>query len=217
MTTQDSTIPSATGRKDYIMLVSRLFSSVFSPLLVPTYGILLAFSLSVLCLLPGAVRWGVTAVVFVATCIIPMVAILALWKLKIVSDPGLNNRTERTIPYIITGLCYLACGIYLWRLHAPEWLYAFMFGGAIAVGVCIVVNRWWKISAHMAANAGLLAVVMRILSEGVAASPTAVCVWLTIVCLACGCVGTSRLILQRHTLGQVAAGTLVGFLAVYLL
>lgn len=202
---------------DPFQVAARVFSTVFSPLLVPTYGIILAFSLTVLCLLPASTRWGVSAVVFVATCIIPLASILSLWKLKFISEPNLNNRTERTIPYIITGLCYLASGIYLWRLHAPSWLYAFMFGGAIAVGVCIIVNHWWKISAHMAASAGLLAMLMRMLSDGVSVSPWGMCVWITAICLMVGCVGTSRLILERHSPLQVAAGTMVGFLAVYLL
>ena len=196
-------------------LTASVFSTVFSPLLVPTYGVIAAMWLSILTLLPAGVKWSVISVTFAITCLLPLLAIITLWKLHIIKDPQLNNRTERTTPYLITFLCYLGCGFYLWRANAPVWLFALMFGGALATLICIAVNTRWKISAHMAAMGGLVALFFRIVVNGV--EMVSMNGWLSVVVILAGCVGASRVLLERHTLGQVLAGTAVGFLCVYLL
>lgn len=220
MTPDPSTLPVSdrpdTGHgKDAASLTASVFSTIFSPLLVPTYGVAMALCLSVLTYLPAGVKWGVAGMTFGITCVLPLLAILALWRLKVISDPQLNNRTERTTPYVITGLCYLGCAFYLWRAHAPSWLWALMAGGALATLICIGVNTRWKISAHMAAMGGLVALAFRITTAGVAV--VSMNVWLTVVVIMAGCVGTSRVLLQRHTLAQVLAGAATGFLCVYLI
>lgn len=91
----------------------------------------------------------------------------------------------------------------------------FMVGGLLASIVSLVVNHWWKISAHMAAVGGLAALMFRIMTDHYGLPFD---IWVLIgVVMIVGLVGTSRLLLERHTLGQVAAGTLNGFLCVYLM
>lgn len=209
-----TTTDAARQKKDPASITASIFSSVFSPLLIPSYGVVLALWLSILSLLPGAVRWSVVGVTFGVTCLLPLAAIITLWRLRIISDPQLNNRTERTTPYIITGLCYLGCAFYLFRANAPSWLWALMAGGAVATIICIAVNTRWKISAHMAAMGGLVALMFRMAASDVAM--VSLNVWLTAVVILAGCVGSSRVYLERHTLGQVLAGTAVGFICVFL-
>lgn len=195
--------------------VAHFLSFVFSPLLVPTYGVVIALNTTVLSVLSAGVKWGVPSVTLLITCVMPMLAIGIMWKLGKVKDFGLNNRTERTVPYLVVTTCYLLCGIYLYKVHAPIWLVMFMCGAVLAAIVSQIVNRWWKISAHMTAMGGLLAITMNI-----ALSDFAVCDMMWVVCgviLCCGLVGTARVGLQRHTFGQVAAGTINGFVCVTLL
>ncbi len=196
--------------------LAQFFSFVFSPLLIPSYGVWLAFWTSVLTVVPINYRWGVTAMVFVFTCVVPLGAIAALYKLKFVSDPGLNKQGERTVPYVITALCYGVSTFYLYHINAPLWLVMFMAGGLLAAVISLIVNRWWKISAHMAAVGGLVGLMMRIGYSRLSYSPNVVWVLIAVILIA-GIVGTSRLILHRHTLGQVGAGALNGFLCVFLL
>lgn len=195
--------------------LAQFISFVFSPLLIPTYGVWLALWTTVLVLIPVNLRWGVTAVVFILTCLLPLAAIFVLLKLKLVTDPGLNKQNERFIPYLITSLCYAGCALYLYFVHAPLWMSMFMVGGLLASIVSLVVNHWWKISAHMAAVGGLAALMFRIMTDHYGLPFD---IWVLIgVVMVVGLVGTSRLLLERHTLGQVAAGTLNGFLCVYLM
>ena len=90
--------------------ISHILSAVFSPLLVPTYGMVLAAFLTILNFLPLPLLWSAIGITFVITCLIPVAAILSLYKSGYIKDPGLNDRTERTIPYVVTILCYLGCG-----------------------------------------------------------------------------------------------------------
>jgi len=195
--------------------VAHIISSIFSPLLIPTYGIFMALWTSILMFLPLKLRWGVVSVTFVITCIIPLLAILSLWRLGYISRPSLNSREERTVPYIITGLCYLGCAFYLSQINAPGWIIAFPAGGCLAVAICSLINLKWKISAHLAAMGGLLAMMFRIASLHVNAVPMNG--WLTVLVILAGIIGSSRILLKCHTSAQVVAGTAVGFLSVYLM
>lgn len=195
--------------------LAHFFSFVFSPLLVPSYGVWLALWCSTLNHYPADVRWAVTGVTFLITCLFPLLTIFGMWKLGMVSDPGLNKRTERTVPYIITAISYAGCAFYLGRANAPAWLVMFMVGAFCAALVSIVVNLRWKISAHMAAMGGMIGMLFRIATDGIAVSGI---MWVIIAAvLAAGAVGTSRVALERHTLMQVIAGTANGFVCVYFL
>lgn len=198
-----------------ITRLSHFLSFIFSPLLVPSLAVWMACRVSVLALLPPATTWTLISVVFGLTCLFPLLSIAVMYKLKIVSDPGLNKRGERTIPFVVSALAYALCITFFVRIHAPGWLTWFAAGALLAIVVCCIVNFWWKISVHLTALGGLVALLLRIITDGQALLPPLP--YLLIAIIATGAVGTARLVLSRHTLLQVAAGTLNGFLCVYLL
>ena len=67
-----------------VYVFARIFSTVLSPLLMPTMGIFIALWATVLCYIPAGTRLVVMLVVFGITCIMPMVAIAVLHNLKII-------------------------------------------------------------------------------------------------------------------------------------
>lgn len=195
--------------------ISEILSAVFSPLLVPTYGMVLAAFLTILRMLPSNLLWTAIGITFVITCLVPVSAIVALYRSSVIKDPALNNRTERFIPYGVVVLCYLGCGFFFYKASAPFWLPMFFAGGALATVISTVVNCWWKISAHAAAMGGLVALVFRIVASHYALFNMNV--WLSGVIIVAGLVMTARVYLSRHTLWQVLAGCANGFLCVYLM
>lgn len=195
--------------------IARFFSNLLSPIFVPTYSVFVAMWSSILFFLPVGTRWSVVGITAIITCVFPAFVIYALYRTKVVSDPRLNNRKERFIPYMVTAICYLACGYYLWRIHAPLWLPMFFVGGGAAAAVSCIVNIWWKISAHAAAMGGMVALTIRIAIDGVGAYDMFPVIGGTIVLA--GILGTSRVILERHTFWQVIAGTANGIACVLLL
>lgn len=171
--------------------------------------------MSILSVLPLKALVLIVVISFVLTCILPAVCIYVMHRSGRVSDPGLNNRSERTIPYIICMLCYIGCGWFLFRCGAPLWLIMFFWGGAAAIVVNIIVNRWWKISAHAASMGGLTALFFRLVASH--AAIVDLNLWITAVIVLTGAVMTARIYLGRHTLMQTLAGVTNGFLCVWLL
>lgn len=195
--------------------VSQILSYIFSPLLVPTYGMILASFLSVLSVLSARVLCTTVAITFVITCVIPACGIMAMYKTGFLTDPGVNVRTERSLPYALTILCYVGCCFFLYRAGAPSWLTMFYAGGGAAALINAVVNLKWKISAHAAAMGGLVAMLFRIATMH--QSVVDLNIWISAVVVLAGAIMTARVYLQRHTLMQVLAGCANGFLCVWLL
>lgn len=198
-----------------ILNISRVLSAVFSPLLMPTYGMIIALTCSELHVLPVGVRLGATAVIFVLTGVLPFIVISGLSTLNIVKDVALTERTDRTFPYAVALVMYAAAAVYLYMVSAPWWMEAFMIGGGAALLIVAVVNRWWKISAHAAASGGLLAMVVALVCRS--ADPYSQLWLLTLVLILTGMVGSARIVRQCHTPAQVYAGFLVGFSCVILI
>lgn len=194
--------------------IARFFSTLFSPLLMPTYGVFLALWVSILCYLPVGTRLAVLLVVFGITCLLPMIFIAILHSLGVIKDKRLVNRKERWLPYIFIILCYVGAALYLNHVHAPQWLIMFMYGGAMAALVGFGINFFWKISAHMGGIGGVVALLFFIHGEGLGAFEM---VWL--ICgaiIISGALGTSRIELKRHTFWQVMAGFANGFFWIFL-
>lgn len=195
--------------------IARFFSIVFSPFFIPTYGVYIGLFCTLMALAPIAARIYVTLIICGITCIVPALAIYFLHKLNFVTDWNISKQRERFIPYIIAVLSYLAAAFCLYRANAPLWLRLYMIGGVVAVVILIIINQWWKISAHMTAIGGLMALCFRILNLNIATSGLCMS-WVTLsVIMIAGILGSSRLYLGRHSLGQVLAGTACGFLCVY--
>ena len=195
--------------------ICEILSALFSPLLVPTYGMLFASFLTILNYLPINLLWTAIGITFVITGLVPVSAIIALFSSGVISDPGLNDRKERFIPYGIVVLCYVGCGFFFYKANAPLWLPMFFAGASVATIINVVVNKWWKISAHAAAMGGLVALVFRVVSSHYALYNMNI--WLSVVVISAGLVMTARIYLERHTLWQVIAGCMNGFFCVYLL
>lgn len=199
----------------FVTLCANIISWVFVPLLMPVYGIILIFSLSFLSFAPFHTKLVFTLIVFGANFIVPMLLVLLLKKLKMIEDIGLNGRRERLIPYIITIICLSGTGLFLYLKMAPLWVAMFYAGGALAALINLLVNFRWKISAHAAGMAGVVAMLIQVIKEG--PSSQGMEWWIVGAIITAGLLGSSRIWLGRHTLMQVLAGTAVGFLCVWTL
>ncbi len=93
------------------------------------------------------------------------------------------------------------------------WTSALVIAYLLSSGLLVVINRYWRISLHMAAVAGFVSIVwfMRtspeITGSLIALTPTHVAVVGLVAMLL---VGWSRLRLRAHSPAQVVAGALVG-------
>lgn len=192
--------------------IAQIASDLFSPIILPSYMMAVAMWFTPLVILPEKVRLLVTGLVVALTALIPTAVIFTLIKLGRAKDVSLSSRSERTIPYLVSIVCYLVTAFSLFRMMAPSWLCAFFVGASIASTAATVITLKWKISAHGSAVGGFAAAVIWLASHGLILAGAMW--WVSGAVVLCGLVGSSRLILDRHTPAQVYAGIALGAAAV---
>lgn len=188
--------------------ISNILSTVFSPLLVPTYAYAIAMWTTRLSILPERTRLVSSLVVLGITAIIPFAIILFMIRKGLASGPALESRSDRPIPYTVTIICYLFAAWCVWLL--PHWIPMFFIAAAVASLLDVLINIKWKISAHATSMGGLCAAMVFI---GMTSQSTVVFLpWICGIILISGAVCSARLYLKRHTPGQVYAGWSLGFI-----
>lgn len=192
-------------------LLANIASFLFHPLLMVTYGILLALSFTYLAIYPPTMKLLIAGGAFLSTAVIPGLFIWLLVRSGAAVDIELSNRKERVIPYLIFITSIIMCAFFLYKMLMPFWLLAMLIGVCIALVVALCINFYWKISAHAIGIGGLLGGIM-----GVSRIHMINPYWsFIIVILVAGLLGTSRLILKRHTPMQVYAGFCLGFICTF--
>lgn len=193
---------------------AQLLSDLFSPLLVPTYGMALAMWITPLRTVPEGARLLSTLIVAVITGLVPLLTIALLKHFKLVSDNSISRRNQRPLPMSVAIVCYTAAGFVLGMLGAPLWLKMFFWGAAAATLIALLITFRWKISAHATALGGLTGMMLRMAVMGIA--DVNVMILITIGIMLTGIVATTRMILGRHTLAQTVCGALLGGTCCYL-
>lgn len=193
-------------------LIARILSTVLHPLLMPLYGMLLVVFFSYLSFFPWNLKGFLLGIVALFTLLIPMVSILLLRAMKLIKSVTLFDREDRKLPYLLSISSYILCGILLFRINMPLWLVGFMAGGVLSLIITAIITLRWKISAHLTGIGGLLGCTLILLQ-----SFNMIPLWaLMLLILLTGMLGSSRILLGCHTFAQTLAGTVNGFLCVYL-
>ncbi len=189
-----------------LLLIARLFSSVFRPSYYPTVGTLILVFFTYLSLFPWPFKLWILALVYLFTFCLPALGIFIYRHLHGWSSFELRKRHKRAVPYIINICCYL-CLMHIFSVsHMPHFLTAIIGISLLIQCTCIIVNIWWKISMHSAGAGGVIGAIIAY-SAIFNVNPIW---WLSLAILVSGCVMTSRMVLRQHTLGQVLGGTLIG-------
>lgn len=128
----------------------------------------------------------------------PLIYILIGVRRGELSDVDVTRRSERGGPYLFS-ISSVAIGlVVLSFLGGPRNLETVMLVTTVTAVILMVTNWWWKISVHASSVAG--AATMLTALYGAIMLPS----FLLLVL-----VDWSRVVLRRHTVGQVVAGSLV--------
>jgi membrane-associated phospholipid phosphatase len=109
-------------------------------------------------------------------------------------------KEERTFPFIISILFYVVGILILIKAQINIISIAFWFCYISNTIFIIIINKYWKISAHMMGAAGPFAAVCFV--YGLSALPFIIILFM---------IGWSRIYLKCHNIYQVLAGGLLGF------
>lgn len=111
-----------------------------------------------------------------------------------------------------TGIFYYLGFLLLGRIKAFPIFKVILLASVLVIIAILLLSLKWKISAHMAALGSLTGVVFAIaFRTGI--NPF---IPILVLILASGLTGTSRLMLEKNNLPQIATGYILGFLIVYL-
>lgn len=199
-----------------VHIAAKALSIILYPLLIPTYGVGLfcyAFSHQVYPLPPV---WTGVAVVgtLVLTLLLPVTAIGILIRQGKVKDLEITDAKQRTLPYLYTVFGF-GCWWYLMHsiLHAPTYITLATAGATLAIILVSVINRHWKISAHLSGTGGLVGGLMSYYA-GIGVVPSwgvlSFCLTLSLLLM------YARVRLEAHTPAQVCAGWLLGMACTFL-
>lgn len=197
-----------------------LISIVFHPLLILSYAyILLAFfnpflfgevSIERIFAFGKLNSKGLLFVHLVSfSCIIPFVGVLLMRGLGMVRTLSLTTQDERKIPYILTGMFYMAMVAQNSTTGLPDEIKIFTLGATIALFVAFFINLFTKISMHTVGMGGFLAMIIIIIARSYGGAEFLFIFGI----LGCGLVGTARLLLGAHQVSDIYGGYFVGFLA----
>ena len=190
-------------------LIAHVISTVFQPLLMPFYSIVLLFIYTHFGLVFIGQFFPIVLPALLFSFVIPAIAIFLLFKFRLISDLSLKRRGERFRPYLATLISNGFMIYYYYNMGMPRWV-VMLTASAVAVMIAaIVITLWWKISAHMFGIGGVVGGAMSVSYFVEQVNPYFMFMGLFIIA---GLVGTSRLILRRHTPLQVYAGFLLGFI-----
>lgn len=189
-----------------LIIVAKLLSVVFRPYYMPIVGFVALFTFTYLSLLPFYYKMIILSMVYVFTILLPRICIYIYRRLNGWASHQLRLREYRAVPYGLFILSYVACLHLMMRMHMPHYMCGILASSLLIQLVCVLVNIWWKISIHSAGAGGVIGALIAY-SILFMFNPVW---WLCVMILVSGAVGTARMLLRQHSLGQIIAGTLVG-------
>ena len=150
----------------------------------------------------------VLGVVYCFTIMMPTLTIFLFRKINGLSPSELAERKRRYVPFLLTIISYLFCLFMMHRLNIPWYMTGIILAALLMMIICVVLNLRWKLSEHMA-GAGAVIGGLVAFSALFGYNPVW---WLCLFILIAGLLGTSRIILQHHTTGEVMGGFVVGLI-----
>ncbi len=155
-------------------------------------------------------RWTVVSLIFVTTCLVPVLTVVMFRVTKVIKDLHMLNRKDRYMPFIFISLFYLVVSF---MIRDQEWMTPAMNITFLAITTVVILTNGitfkWKISAHAAGIAGLLGFIVAYKHTFQA---TNTLFWPLIIAIALtGIISWARLYLNAHKPTEVLGGLLLGF------
>lgn len=191
-----------------LIRTAQVISAIFTPFSIPFLAFVILFIFSYLRIMPLQYKLIVLGVVYCFTILMPTLTIFIFRKINGFSPKDLVERKRRYVPFILTITSYVFCLLMMHRLNIPWYMTGIILAALVMMIICVIVNLKWKLSEHMA-GAGAVVGGLVAFSALYGYNPVG---WLCLFILVAGVLGTARIILQHHTLGEVMGGFTVGLI-----
>ena len=192
-----------------MLRVARITSIVFTPFSIPFLAFLVLFLFSYLRIMPILYK----GIVYCFTILTPTITIFLFRKINGFARQELSERKKRYVPILLTIISYVFCLLMMRKLNIPWYMTGIIFVSLVISIICILVNLKWKLSEHMAGMGGIIGGLVSF-SALFSYNPV---VWLCLFILIAGILGSARIVLGHHTLGEVLSGFVVGLVCSFLI
>ena len=196
-----------------MLRVARITSIVFTPFSIPFLAFLVLFLFSYLRIMPILYKGIVLGIVYCFTILTPTITIFLFRKINGFARQELSERKKRYVPILLTIISYVFCLLMMRKLNIPWYMTGIIFVSLVISIICILVNLKWKLSGHMAGMGGIIGGLVSF-SALFSYNPV---VWLCLFILIAGILGSARIVLGHHTLGEVLSGFVVGLVCSFLI
>ena len=196
-----------------MLRVARITSIVFTPFSIPFLAVLVLFLFSYLRIMPILYKGIVLGIVYCFTILTPTITIFLFRKINGFARQELSERKKRYVPILLTIISYVFCLLMMRKLNIPWYMTGIIFVSLVISIICILVNLKWKLSEHMAGMGGITGGLVSF-SALFSYNPV---VWLCLFILIAGILGSARIVLGHHTLGEVLSGFVVGLVCSFLI
>ena len=196
-----------------MLRVARITSIVFTPFSIPFLAFLVLFLFSYLRIMPILYKGIVLGIVYCFTILTPTITIFLFRKINGFARQELSERKKRYVPILLTIISYVFCLLMMRKLNIPWYMTGIIFVSLVISIICILVNLKWKLSEHMAVMGGIIGGLVSF-SALFSYNPV---VWLCLFILIAGILGSARIVLGHHTLGEVLSGFVVGLVCSFLI
>ncbi|MFT0443474.1 hypothetical protein [Bacteroides thetaiotaomicron] len=196
-----------------MLRVARITSIVFTPFSIPFLAFLVLFLFSYLRIMPILYKGIVLGIVYCFTILTPTITIFLFRKINGFARQELSERKKRYVPILLTIISYVFCLLMMRKLNIPWYMTGIIFVSLVISIICILVNLKWKLSEHMAGMGGIIGGLVSF-SALFSYNPV---VWLCLFILIAGILGSARIVLGHHTLGEVLSGFVVGLVYSFLI
>lgn len=195
----------------FLLIAAQVTSIIFSPFYLPVLAVAVLICFSYLRYMPWSFSAQVLLMIYIFTVLLPRIGIFTYRKVNGWTRRELSRRERRVVPYVLSITSYAALFYIMGQLRMPRFMLSIV-AGALAVQVaCALVNPLFKVSTHAAASGGLIGAIMAF-SFLLNVDLTAM---FCLSVLLSGLVCTARLILRQHTLGELFAGVILGWLCAF--
>ena len=194
-------------KKDRILKrTARLISAFFSPYYIAFVSFLILFVFSYLRIMPLQYKLIVLGVVYGFSILIPHLTIFIFRKINGYTLDDMAQQKQRYVSLCLYWVSYVFCLVIMRKLNIPWYMTGIIFTALLLMTVCLILNMRWRISEHMA-GAGATIGGLVAFSMLFGYNPIW---WLCGLILVAGVVGSARIVLGHHSLGEVLVGFAVG-------
>jgi hypothetical protein len=141
--------------------------------------------------------WGLLVAVFYS--VLPMAFLVRGARRGRWEGHWVRDRAHRTVPLLVSLASALAGMVIMLAGGAPREVIALAWAMILTLVACLVITRWWKVSVHATVAGGAVAMVSFLYGP-----------WLLLLAVLVALVCWARVVVEDHTVAQVAVGAVLG-------